>query len=169
MFSSNFLSHGTCSSLVFQFCRIRGTKKEASAYFDHLSGGGRNKPKRPKHASAYFDHLFRTTENAVKVGQSSPWPSFDSTLKCTDSACRPYQKFRKLDRDRQGLHFLISNSCLASIVHIHLFQSPPVIYVHYMVSNYETDVALHSRGRLHLPQIGGIGSSLSIGAFRNTL
>ena len=127
MFSSNFLSHGTCSSLVFQFCRIRGTKKEASAYFDHLSGGGRNKPKRPKHASAYFDHLFRTTENAVKVGQSSPWPSFDSTLKCTDSACRPYQKFRKLDRDRPGLHLLVSNSCLASIDHIHLFQSPPVI------------------------------------------
>ena len=101
--------------------------KHASAYFDHLSGGGRNKPKRPKHASAYFDHLFRTTENAVKVGQSSPWPSFDSTLKCTDSACRPYQKFRKLDRDRPGLHLLVSNSCLASIDHIHLFQSPPVI------------------------------------------
>ena len=129
-----------------------------------------------KGGNGFFRQLFGNVvekkpkhENAVKVGQSSLWPSFDSTLKCTDWACRPYQKFRKLDRDRQGLHFLISNSCLASLVHIHLFQSPPVIYVHYMVSNYETDVALHSRGRLHLPQIGGIGSSLSIGAFRNTL
>ena len=118
---------GVClMSLVSHGCS-RSSDSRRSAYFDHLSGGGRNKPKRPKHASAYFDHLFRTTENAVKVGQSSPWPSFDSTLKCTDSACRPYQKFRKLDRDRPGLHLLVSNSCLASIDHIHLFQSPPVI------------------------------------------
>ena len=132
MFSSNFVSHGTCSSLVFRFCDSGNAKKAASAFFDHLSGGGRKKPRHALAASAYFDHLFRTPENAVKVGQSSPWPSFDSTLKCTDSACRPYQKFRKLDRDRTGLHFFISNSCLASINQSYYsFPVTPSYYVQY--------------------------------------
>ena len=57
-------------SLVSHGCS-RSSDSRRSAYFDHLSGGGRKRPSVDFASSAYFDHLFREGScSHVRPGKS---------------------------------------------------------------------------------------------------